>query len=280
MCENNNTNFFVQLLEENNTGPFSGGICNFHGNLFDREQAHAIWDKSSDDFSIEYKNTVNAFIVNQKCNSFSAVVKNTIDLLKLIDINVYFNLDSASLAELLIALSYQIQALNTTYKNDKYDEYVWGHVIAFKTTLKVNAILTSNNSETVPEASKKFMIDTISKTPVTNTVLACWIDCSSKHYGLRVPRKVTQTVKALHLYDQLVGSGTKDLLLNKTKEQVEKKLKPFIDIERRDISDKILEFYLCKTNNEKKRFLSDIESFIRSIDLSLKNGINGFLTNN
>ena len=180
----------------------------------------------------------------------------------MIHINAELKLDSKSLAELLIHLSNQIQELDTTYKNHKYGEYLWGSVVAYKLKMKVDDILTHHNLEAEHSLSREYIIDAISQISITNTVLAGWKHFVYKKYGLRVERKVTQAVKAIYLYDHLVGSGTKDLLLNNTREKTEKKLKPFCDVKLQYVADKILEFYACKTGNEKKRFLADIEKFI------------------
>lgn len=81
----------------------------------------------------------------------------------------------------------------------------------------------------------------------------------------------------MYLYDHLVGNGTKDLLLNNTKEKTEKKLKPFFDVKLQYVADNILEFYTCKTGNEKKRFLADIEKFVNEIPITEL--VNNFLIN-
>jgi hypothetical protein len=74
-----------------------------------------------------------------------------------------------------------------------------------------------------------------------------------------------------------VGSGTKELLLNNTKEKTEKKLKPFFDVKLQYIADNILEFYTCKTGNEKNLFLADIEKFVNEIPITEL--VNNFLIN-
>ena len=92
-----------------------------------------------------------------------------------------------------------------------------------------------------------------------------------------MPKKLTTAQKALHLYDHITGSGIDALLLNNTKEKAEKSLRLFNDIGLDNLTEKILGFYLCKTSNEKKRFLSDIKDIIKEINIT--EHVNIYLTN-
>lgn len=119
------------------------------------------------------------------------------------------------------------------------------------------------------------LLSAVSQIPVTNTTLALWNDSVLRYYGLRVEKKVKQALKAMYLYDQLLGSGIADLLLKSTQDKVEKKLKTFDDVRLDTLSNKILGYYLCKTGNEKKRFLTDIEQVIENTDII--KSVNSFL---
>ena len=59
------------------------------------------------------------------------------------------------------------------------------------------------------------------------------------------------------------------------KEKTEKKLKPFFDVKLQYVADNILEFYTCKTGNEKKRFLTDIEKFVNEIPITTVSNSSG-----
>ena len=268
--------FFDSIINENNTPLFTYGLKPIE--MPDLENAQLIQNNTPDAFLKEYYNAVSSANKTIDNDSGADTLSGSAILLRLIHINAEFKIDSKSLAELLIALSNQIKEFSTTYEHHKYNEYLWGSTVAYKLTMKIDDILTSHNLEAENSMSREYIINALSQIPITNTVLAGWKHSVFKKCGLRVERKVTQAIKAMYLYDQLLGSGTKDLLLNYTKERIEKKLKPFCDIKLQYLSDKILGFYTCKTGNEKKYFLADIERFID--ETPMFELVNNFLMDN
>ncbi len=260
--------FFDSLTKGNDVSIFAGGI-NSPLDLPNLEKIQISWDENPNIFLKEYYNAISALDKTTDSNS-------ALTLLKLIHFNVEFSIDSKSLSDLLIILSNQILKFNTIYKNHKYDG-VWGFLIAYKLTMKVDDILTYRNDKAEHPLLHEYIISAISQISITNTVLAGWKYSVFKKCGLRIERKVTRAVKALHLYDRLVGCGVKDLLINNTKEKAEKKLKPLYDVELQNLADRILEFYLCKTENEKKRFLTDIEIFVNETPIT--ESVNNYLIN-
>ena len=267
--------FFCSILNENDTSLFTYGLKPIE--MPDLENAQLIQNNTPDAFLKEYYNAVSAVNKTIDNDSGANALSGPATLLRLIHINAEFKIDSKSLAELLIALSNQIKEFSTTYEHHKYNEYLWGSTVAYKLTMKIDDILTSHNLEAEHSMSREYIINALSQIPITNTVLAGWKHSVFKKCGLHVERKVMQAVKAMYLYDHLVGSGTKDLLLNNTKEKTEKKLKPFFDVKLQYVADKILEFYTCKTGNEKKRFLTDIEKFVNETPITEL--VNNFLIN-
>lgn len=260
--------FFDSLTNENDVSIFAGGITSpLH--LPNLEKIQIGWNENPNLFLKEYYNAISTL-------DKTADIKNTLALLKLIYVNVKFSIDSKSLSELLIILSNQIQKFDIIYKNHNYDG-IGGFLIAYKLTIKVEDILIYRNDETERPLSYEYVIEAISQIPITNTVLAGWKYSVFKKWGLRVEKKVTRAVKVLYLYDHLVGCGVTDLLINSTKEKAEKKLKPLYDVELQNVADRILEFYLYKTGNEKKRFLTDIEKFVNKIPITKL--VNNFLSN-
>ena len=272
---NSAKDFFDSIINENNTSLFTYGLKSIE--MPNLEKAQLIQNNTPDAFLKEYYNAISAMNKIIDNDSGTNTLNSSAILLRLIHINAELKIDSKSLAELLIALSNQIKEFSTTYEHHKYDEYLWGFTVAYKLTIKVYDILTNHNLDAEHSLSREYIIDAISQIPITNTVLAGWKHAVFKKCGLRVERKVTQAVKAMYLYDHLVGSGTKDLLLNNTKEKTEKKLKPFFDVKLQYVADNILEFYTCKTGNEKKRFLADIEKFVNEIPITEL--VNNFLIN-
>ena len=256
--------FFDSLTKENDISIFANGI-NSALDLPNLEKIRISWNENPNLFLKEYYNAISAL-------GNTSDIKSALTLLKLLYVNVEFSIDSKSLSDLLIALSNQIQEVKTTYKNHKY-----GHAWGFLITMKVNNILSYRNDRTDSSLPCEYIINAISRIPITNTVLAGWKHSVFKKCGLRVERKVTRAVKALYLYDHLVGCGVKDLLINNTKEKAEKKLKPLYDVELQNVADRILEFYLHKTGNEKKRFLTDIEKFVNETPITEL--VNNFLIN-
>ena len=272
---NSAKDFFDSIINENDTSLFTYGLKPIE--MPNLEKAQLIQNNAPDAFLKEYYNAISAVNKIIGNDSGTNALNSSAILLRLIHINAEFKIDSKSLAELLIALSNQIEKFSTTYAHHKYNEYLWGSTVAYKLTMKIDDILTSHNLEAEHSMSREYIINALSQIPITNTVLAGWKHSVFKKCGLRVERKVMQAVKAMYLYDHLVGSGTKDLLLNNTKEKTEKKLKPFFDVKLQYVADNILEFYTCKTGNEKKRFLTDIENFINEIPITEL--VNNFLIN-
>ena len=208
--------------------------------------------------------------LNRKMN-ISTTVNHANQLLKEIEQNIHLMLDSQLLAESLIALSSIIQALQTVYRNEKY-EATFGMAVAFNLNMQTIKLLQRDTSD---DSAKDFIVSAVSQIPVANTTLAIWNDSVLRYYGLRVEKKVKQALKAMYLYDQLLGSGIADLLLKSTQDKVEKKLKTFDDVRLDVLSNEILAYYACHTGNEKKRFLTDIEQVIENTDII--KSVNSFL---
>ena len=197
------------------------------------------------------------------CTNCVEAVDGSNKLLDTIELNISEKLDAQLLAESLIVLSKLIQALQTVFRNDKY-ENLFGMAVAFKLNMQTLKQLQRDKSD---DAAKGFIILAVSQIPVTNTTLALWNDSVLRYYGLRVEKRVKQALNAMYLYDQLLGSGIADLLLKSTQDKVEKKLKPFNDIGLDALSSEILAYYSCKTGNEKKCFLTDITYLIENTDI-------------
>ena len=208
--------------------------------------------------------------LNRKMN-ISTTVNHANQLLKEIEQNIHLMLDSQLLAESLIALSSIIQALQTVYRNEKY-EATFGMAVAFNLNMQTIKLLQRDKSD---DSAKDYVLSAVSQIPVANTTLALWNDSVLRYYGLRVEKKVKQALKAMYLYDQLLGSGIADLLLKSTQDKVEKKLKTFDDVRLDVLSNEILAYYVCQTGNEKKRFLTDIEQVIENTDII--KSVNSFL---
>ena len=208
--------------------------------------------------------------LNRKVN-ISTTVNHANQLLKEIEQNIHLMLDSQLLAGSLIALSSIVQALQTVYRNEKY-EATFGMAVAFNLNMQTIKLLQRDKSD---DSAKDYVLSAVSQIPVANTTLALWNDSVLRYYGLRVEKKVKQALKAMYLYDQLLGSGIADLLLKSTQDKVEKKLKPFNDVGLDVLSNAILAYYACQTGNEKKRFLTDIEQVIENTDII--KSVNSFL---
>ena len=272
---NSAKDFFDSIINENDTSLFTYGLKPIE--MPNLEKAQLIQNNAPDAFLKEYYKAISAVNKTIDNDRGANTLSESAILLRLIHINVELKMDSKSLVALLIALSNQIEKFSTTYAHHKYNEYLWGSTVAYKLTMKVDDILTSHNLEAELSMSREYIINALSQIPITNTVLAVWKHTVFKKCGLRVERKVTRAVKALYLYDHLVGCGVKDLLINNTKEKAEKKLKPLYDAELQKVADRILEFYLHKTGNEKKRFLTDIEKFVNETPITEL--VNNFLIN-
>lgn len=154
-----------------------------------------------------------------------------------------------------------IQMLETVYATETFENY-WGTVIAYKVSNRICDLLQREKSET-----KEFIVNAVSQIPVINTTLVSWNYSVLKYYGVRVSRKVTSASRALYLYDRILGDGISEMLLNKSKECVEKQMTIFNNVGLYWLSEKILEFYILKTGNEKKRFLSNIKEIIDNVDI-------------
>ena len=213
----------------------------------------------------EYNETL-----NRKVN-ISTTVNHANQLLKEIEQNIHLMLDSQLLAGSLIALAGLIQALQTVYRNEKH-ENTFGMAVAFNLNMQTIKLLQRDKSD---DSAKDYVLSAVSQIPVANTTLALWNDSVLRYYGLRVEKKVKQALKAMYLYDQLLGSGIADLLLKSTQDKVEKKLKTFDDVRLDVLSNEILAYYACQTGNEKKRFLTDIEQVIENTDII--KSVNSFL---
>ena len=217
------------------------------------------------------ENVMSKIIDNNYFNDCAQAVDSSNKLLDAIELNISKKLDAQLLAESLIAVSSIIQALQTVYRNEKY-ENTFGMAVAFKLNMQTVKLLQRDKSD---EAAKDYILYAVSQIPVANTTLALWNDSVLRYYGLRVEKKVNQALKAMHLYDQLLGSGIADLLLKSTQDKVEKKLKTFDDVRLDVLSNEILAYYACQTGNEKKRFLTDIEQVIENTDII--KSVNSFL---
>lgn len=197
------------------------------------------------------------------CTNCVEAVDGSNKLLDTIELNISEKLDAQLLAESLIVLSKLIQALQTVFRNDKY-ENLFGMAVAFNLNMQTIKLLQRDKSD---DSAKDYVLSAVSQIPVTNTTLALWNDSVLRYFGLRVEKKVKQVLNAMYLYDQLLGSGISDLLLKSTQDKVEKKLKPFNDVGLDVLSNEILAYYACQTGNEKKRFLTDIEQVIENTDI-------------
>ena len=208
--------------------------------------------------------------LNRKVD-ISTTVNHSNQLLKEIEQNIHLILDTKQLAESLTALSESIPTLQTVYRNEKY-ENTFAMAVAFKLNFQTIKLLQRDKSD---DTAKDFIVSAISQIPVTNTTLALWNDSVLRYYGLRVEKKVKQSLKAMYLYDQLLGSGISDLLFKSTQDKAMKKLKAFDDVGLDALSKEILGYYSCKTGNEKKRFLTDITYLIENTDIIT--GVNCYL---
>lgn len=123
--------FFDSLTKENDVSIFAGGI-NSPLDLPNLEKIQISREENPNLFLKEYYNAISTL-------DKTADTKNALALLKLIYVNVKFSIDSKSLSELLIILSNQIQKVDASYKNYKCNG-VWGFLIAYKLTMKVDDI--------------------------------------------------------------------------------------------------------------------------------------------
>lgn len=187
--------------------------------------------------------------------NFAAAVQDSLTLMRLAELSVFFGTDAPLARHLLVRLSGLIGLLGTVYRNDTLDAYIgMGSVIAFKEFMRINHLLTSDTDGD----RQTFIVNVMNGLPVTNHTLAVWNDAALRRYGLPRKREVRNAVKAMSLFDSLVGSGVETLLLKHAREETEKKLLAFRSIGLDALSDSILAFYDCRTGNEKKRFLADI----------------------
>ena len=239
---------------------------------FDLEWLKTIYQENHDDFLHEYQKTYCQINQNVQYGNCSETAGHSLILLKLIEINILLKLDSQLLSDSFVSLSNMTQQLETIYATETY-EHRWGTVIAYKINGKMCELLRRE-----PDGFQEFIVGAVSQISVTNTTLALWNHCALKHYGVRVSRKVTSALNAMYLYDSLLGSGIRDLLLQKPKESVEKRLKTFDSVGLHELTERILAYYSCKTGNEKKRFFSDIENYMG--DFNMIEAANRFLSEN
>lgn len=239
---------------------------------FDLEWLKTIYQENHDDFLHEYQKTYCQINQNVQYGNCSETAGHSLILLKLIEINILLKLDSQLLSDSFVSLSNMTQQLETIYATETYESR-WGTVIAYKMNGKVCKLLRQESDH-----YKDFIINAVSRIPVTNTTLALWNHCAMKHYGVRVSRKVILASKAMYFHDRILGSGICDILLNNSQEATEKKLTAFTSIGLHELSERILAYYSCKTGNEKKRFLSDIENYIG--DFNMIEAVNRFLSEN
>ena len=234
------------------------------------ERLEAIYQENQTGFWNEYQNNYRQFKESISCGTGSETASNSLILLRFIEINILLKLDCPLLADALVILADMVQLLATKYETETYENR-WGTVIAYKINGKMYELLRRE-----PDGFQEFIVGAVSQISVTNTTLALWNHCALKHYGVRVSRKVTSALKAMYLFDCLLGRGICDLLLKNSREATEKKLKAFTSIGLQTLSEKILAYYSCKTGNEKKRFLSDMESYIG--DFNIIEAVNIFLS--
>ncbi len=239
---------------------------------FDLDCLKAIYQENHDDFLHEYQKTYCQIKESVQYGNCSETARHSLILLKLMEINVLLKLDPQMLADAFVSLANMIQQLETAYATEIFEDR-WGTVIAFKIKTEVCALLRRE-----PDEAKEFMVNAVSQMSITNTTLALWQDCTFKRYDVRVSRKITSALKAMYLFDGLLGSGICDLLLKNSREVAEKKLKTFTSIGLHELTERILAYYSCKTGNEKKRFLSDIENYIG--DFNMIEAVNRFLSEN
>lgn len=247
-------------------------IGNLSEEPFDPEPLKAAYQENHDAFLDEYQKSYCHLKESIGGDHCSETVVHSLTLLRFIEINMLLKLDPQMLADAFVCLANMIQQLQTVYATETY-EGCWGTVIAFKMNGRVCELLRRGNDE-----SREFVEHAVSQMPITNTNLALWNHCALKHYGVRVSRKVTSALNAMYLYDSLLGSGIRDLLLQKPKESVEKKLKTFDSVGLHELTERILAYYSCKTGNEKKRFFSDIENYMG--DFNMIEAANRFLSEN
>lgn len=236
-------------------------VKNILDDLYNYEKLEKLFYTNTNAFLDEYKKEIRLFEQNIRCVDYSQTVNNALIMLKFVEINVRLKLDHKLLTDSLVILADIIQMLETVYEAEMFENYL-GTVIAYKISNKICDLLQRENSET-----KEFIVNAVSQIPVMNTTLVGWNYCVLRYYGVRVSRKVTSASKALHLYDLILGDGISEMLLTKSKEYVEKQMTIFNNVGLHFLSDKILEFYILKTGNEKKRFLSSIEETIDNVDI-------------
>lgn len=114
------------------------------------------------------ENVMSKIIGNNYFNDCAQAVDGSNKLLDAIELNISKKLDAQLLAESLIALSSIIQALQTVYRNEKY-ENTFGMAVAFKLNMQTVKLLQRDKSD---EAAKNYILSAVSQIPVTNTTLA------------------------------------------------------------------------------------------------------------
>ncbi len=263
--------FFSPLFTDNHLSHISQDPFNFsHLSTLDA--------KSFEKISEEYIMASKTFLTGIKYDDCTEAAKCSLIMLRLIRINVMFMIDSPLLVNSFVFLSKVLQSLQTVYKNDMF-ENIPGIVIAYKINNEMCNILQlkqSSQNEQL-DLAKSFIVDTLSRTPIINTNLALWCHCALKHFGFHVKKEIAIALKAMRIYDSILGNGLSELLKS-NRETVEKKIKVFNDIGLFSFTERILEFYSCKTSNEKRRFLLCMEKLVSDIDIT--ESVNLFLLNN
>ena len=256
---------FTNILTDDPVGDLSQEVL-------DPALLRSLFREDPERFLDEYRKSYCSFTDTARFDSCSETAANSAVLLRLIEINLLLTLDPCLVADGLVRLANWVLLLETVYETDTFDGRL-GTVIGFRIKTNVCALLRRQ-----PDEAKDFTVNALSQMPVTNTALALWQDCALKRYGVRVSRKVTAALKAMYLHDVLLGSGIRDLLLQKPKESVEKRLKTFDSVGLHELTERILAYYSCKTGNEKKRFFSDIENYMG--DFNMIEAANRFLSEN
>lgn len=226
----------------------------------------------------EYENFVNEYkqIASQFCNGFcgddySAAVSYSLVMVRLIELNVILEIDDQILCCLLKELSGLIQLFDTIYRN----EAVGGNrgiVVSFNETMKVCRLLQGDSAE----QKNLFTVGVVGSIPVTNITLAFWNERTLRHNGIPAKKEIRDALKAMSVYNNLLGSGVRNLLLGNTYEKAAKKIKIFKQVGLDFLFDRILDFYMCKMMDEKRGFLDNIENVIA--DEPVVDILNSFLS--
>lgn len=246
-------------------------VCNMSEDIFDYSMIRSLDETEYENFVNEYKQ-----IASQFCNGFcgddySAAVSYSLVMVRLIELNVILEIDDQILCCLLKELSGLIQLFDTIYRN----EAVGGNrgiVVSFNETMKVCRLLQGDSAE----QKNLFTVGVVGSIPVTNITLAFWNERTLRHNGIPVKKEIRDALKAMSVYNNLLGSGVRNLLLGNTYEKAAKKIKIFKQVGLDFLFDRILDFYMCKMMDEKRGFLDNIENVIA--DEPVVDILNSFLS--